>query len=242
MSINKVFNSFDEAVADMKDGAVILLGGFGGVAPVPQNLILAVARKGVKGLTVVSNNAGVDGRLGLGNIGGKPYSDHEIWVKNGQVKKFIGSVPASIIVSKPNALEPLVREGKVELETVPQGTLAERIRAGGAGIGGFYTSVGVGTEVEKGKETKIINGKKMMLEYGLTGDYALIRAHKADKYGNLVYKGVMRAFNGVMATAAKVVIAEVDEIVEPGEIDPNDVATPRMYVDRIVQIGKGDVR
>jgi len=242
MSINKVFNSFDEAVADMKDGAVILLGGFGGVAPVPQNLILAVARKGVKGLTVVSNNAGVDGRLGLGNIGGKPYVDHEIWVKNGQVKKFIGSVPASIIVSKPNSLEPLVREGKVELETVPQGTLAERIRAGGAGIGGFYTFVGVGTEVEKGKETKIINGKKMMLEYGLTGDYALIRAHKADKYGNLVYKGVMRAFNGVMATAAKVVIAEVDEIVEPGEIDPNDVATPRMYVDRIIQIGKGDVR
>jgi 3-oxoacid CoA-transferase A subunit len=242
MSINKVFNSFDEAVADMKDGAVILLGGFGGVAPVPQNLILAVARKGVKGLTVVSNNAGVDGRLGLGNIGGKPYVDHEIWVKNGQVKKFIGSVPASIVVSKPNSLEPLVREGKVELETVPQGTLAERIRAGGAGIGAFYIGVGVGTEAAKGKEEKVINGQKMILEYGLKGNYAIIRAHKADRRGNLVYKGVMRAFNAVMATAADVVIAEVDEIVETGELDPEIIVTPGVYVDRIVQIGKGDVR
>jgi 3-oxoadipate CoA-transferase alpha subunit len=242
MAINKVFNSFDEAVADMKDGAVILLGGFGGVAPVPQNLTLAVHRNGAKNLTVVTNNAGVDGRLGLGNIGGKPYVDHEIWVTSGQVKKFIGAVPASIVVSKPNALEQLYRDGKVQLETVPQGTLAERIRAGGAGIGAFYTPVGVGTEVEKGKETRVINGKKMLLEYGLRGDWALIRAHKADTMGNLVYTGVMRAFNAVMATAAETVVAEVDEIVEPGELDPEAVVTPGIFVNRIVKIKKGDVR
>jgi 3-oxoadipate CoA-transferase alpha subunit len=242
MAINKVFKSFDEAVADMKDGAVILLGGFGGVAPVPQNLTLAVHRKGAKNLTVVTNNAGVDGRLGLGNIGGKPYVDHEIWVTSGQVKKFIGAVPASIVVSKPNALEQLYRDGKVQLETVPQGTLAERIRAGGAGVGAFYTPVGVGTEVEKGKETKVINGKKMLLEYGLRGDWALVRAHKADTMGNLVYTGVMRTFNAVMATAAETVVAEVDEIVEPGELDPEAVVTPGIFVDRIVKIKKGDVR
>ena len=242
MAINKVFKSFDEAVADMKDGAVILLGGFGGVAPVPQNLTLAVHRKGAKNLTVVTNNAGVDGRLGLGNIGGKPYADHEVWVTSGQVKKFIGAVPASIVVSKPNALEQLYREGKVQLETVPQGTLAERIRAGGAGIGAFYTPVGVGTEVEKGKETKVINGKKMLLEYGLRGDWALVRAHKADTMGNLVYTGVMRTFNAVMATAAETVVAEVDEIVEAGELDPEAIVTPGIFVDRIVKIKKGDVR
>jgi 3-oxoacid CoA-transferase A subunit len=242
MAINKVFNSFDEAIADMKDGAVILLGGFGGMAPVPQNLTLAVHRKGVKNLIVVSNNAGVDGRIGLGNIGGKPYVDHEIWVTSGQVKKFIGSVPGSIVVSRPNAFEQLYREGKVELEIVPQGTLAERIRAGGAGVGAFYTPVGVGTEVEKGKETKVINGKKMLLEHAIRGDWALVRAHKADTMGNLVYKGVMRAFNAVMATAAETVVAEVDEIVEPGELDPEAVVTPSIFVDRIVKIKKGDVR
>jgi 3-oxoadipate CoA-transferase alpha subunit len=242
MAINKVFNSFDEAIADMKDGVVILLGGFGGVAPVPQNLTLAVHRKGVKNLTVVTNNAGVDGRLGLGNIGGKPYVDHEIWVTSGQVEKFIGAVPASIVVSKPNALEQLYREGKVELEIVPQGTLAERIRAGGAGIGAFYTPVGVGTEVEKGKETKVINGKKMLLEYAIKGDWALVRAHKADTTGNLVYTGVMRTLNAVMATAAETVVAEVDEIVEPGELDPEAVVTPGIFVDRIVKIKEGDVR
>jgi 3-oxoadipate CoA-transferase alpha subunit len=242
MAINKVFNSFDEAIADMEDGAVILLGGFGGVAPVPQNLTLAVHRKGAKNLTVVTNNAGVDGRLGLGNIGGKPYVDHEIWVTSGQVKKFIGAVPASIVVSKPNALEQLYREGKVEMEIVPQGTLAERIRAAGAGIGAFYTPVGVGTEVEKGKETKVINGKKMILEYAIKGDWALVRAHKADTMGNLVYTGVMRTLNAVMATAAGTVVAEVDEIVEPGELDPEAVVTPSIFVDRIVKIKEGDVR
>jgi 3-oxoadipate CoA-transferase alpha subunit len=242
MSINKVYESFDEAVADMPDGVTILLGGFGGIAPVPQNLILAVSRKGVRNLTVVSNNAGVDGRIGLGNIGGKPYVDHEIWVTNGQVKKFIGAVPASIVVSRPNAFESLYREGKVELEIVPQGTLAERIRAAGAGIGAFYTLVGAGTEMEKGKEKKTINGREMILEYALKGDYALVRAHKADTLGNLVYKGVMRAFNAVMATAADIVVAEVDEIVEPGEIDPESVVTPGIFVDRIVETSKGEVK
>jgi 3-oxoadipate CoA-transferase alpha subunit len=158
------------------------------------------------------------------------------------VKKFIGAVPASIVVSRPNAFEGLYREGKAELEIVPQGTLAERIRAAGAGIGAFYTPTGAGTEIEKGKEKKTINGKEMILEYALRGDYALIRAHKADTMGNLVYKGVMRAFNAVMATAADIVVAEVDEIVEPGEIDPESVVTPGIFVDRIVETSKGEVK
>lgn len=237
--MNKIYGSFDEAVADMKDGAVILLGGFGGVAPVPQNLITAVARKGVKGLTIVTNNAGADGRIGIGNIGGKPYLDHEVLFKNEQVSKFIGSVPAPIVVSMTNAFMECHKEGKTELEIVPQGTLAERIRAGGAGIGAFYTPVGVGTDVEKGKEKRTINGKEMLLEYPIRGDYALVRAYKADTQGNLVYKGVMRTFNAVMAMAADVVIAEVDHIVEPDEIDPESVVTPGIFVDRIVEVSKG---
>lgn len=242
MVINKIYQSFDEAIADMQNGVTILLGGFGGMAPVPQNLVLAVWRKKVKKITLVSNNAGVDGRIGLGNISGKPYVDHEIWVRDGQVKKFIGSVPASIVVSRPNTFEQLYREGKVEMEIVPQGTLAERIRAGGAGIGAFYTSVGVGTEIEKGKEKKIINGKEMTLEYAIRGDWALVRAHKADALGNLVYKGVMRTFNAVMATAADIVVAEVDEIVEPGELEPESIVTPGIFVDRIVETSRGEIK
>jgi len=237
---SKVYNSFQEAVADIPDGALILIGGFGGIAPVPQNLIKALELKGTKNLTIASNNAGGDGQLGLGNIGGQPYYDHEALVWNGQVSKFIGAVPASIVVSKPNAFEQMYREGKVELEIVPQGTLAERIRAGGAGVGAFYVPVGVGTVAEKGKEKRVINGKEMVLEYGLRGDFAFVRAHKADRYGNLVYKGVMRAFNAVMAMAAETVIAEVDEIVEPGEIDPECVVTPGIFVDRIVAVPKGE--
>jgi 3-oxoacid CoA-transferase A subunit len=238
--ISKVFNSFQEAVADIPDGAFILIGGFGGIAPVPQNLIKALELKGTKNLTIASNNAGGDGRLGLGNIGGQPYYDHEALVRNGQVSKFIGAVPASVVVSKPNAFEQMYREGKVELEIVPQGTLAERIRAGGAGVGAFYVPVGIGTVAAEGKEKRVINGKEMVLEYGLRGDFAFVRAHKADKYGNLVYKGVMRALNAVMAMAAETVIAEVDEIVEPGEIDPECVVTPGIFVDRIVKVPKGE--
>jgi 3-oxoadipate CoA-transferase alpha subunit len=242
MAISKVCESFDEAIVDMKDSAVILLGGFGGVAPVPQNLILTLSRKGVKNLTIVSNNSGSDGRIGIGNIGGKPYVDHEILVKGGQVKKFIGAVPASIIVSSPSAFEELYRQGKIELEMVPQGTLAERIRAGGAGIGAFYTPTGAGTTVEEGKEKRTINGREMLMEYAIRGDYALIRAHKADTMGNLIYKGVMRTFNAVMATAADIVVAEVDEIVETGELDPEIIVTPGIFVDRIVETSKGEVK
>jgi 3-oxoacid CoA-transferase A subunit len=239
MAVNKVYESFDEAVADMPDGVVILLGGFGGVAPVPQDLIMAVARKGVKGLTIVTNNAGADGGLGIGNIGGKPYLDHEILFRNEQVKKFIGSVPAPIVVSKKNAFMELYEAGKAELEIVPQGTLAERIRAGAAGIGAFYTPVGIGTDVELGKEKRAFNNKEMLLEHAIRGDYALIRAYKADTLGNLVYRGVMRTFNAVMAMAADVVIAEVDHIVEPGELDPECIVTSGIFVDRIVKASKG---
>jgi 3-oxoadipate CoA-transferase alpha subunit len=238
MAKRKVCADFDQAVTGIFDGAVIMIGTFGGIAPTPQNLILALARKGVRNLTIVCNNAG-DGCLGLGNIGGKPFIDHWILVNNGQVRKFIGSIPASLIASRTIPFEELYREGKVELELVPQGTLAERIRAGGAGIPAFYTPVGASTEIEKGKEKRLINGKECLLEFGLRGDFALIRAHKADILGNLIYRGVMRTFNAVMATAANVVIAEVDEIVEPGAIDVENVVTPGIFVDRIVKLPEG---
>jgi len=242
MPTNKVYKSFDVAVEDIFDGASVMIGMFGGISCVPQNLVLALATRRVRNLTIISNGAGGDGRLGIGNVGGKPYIDHEILVKNGQVRKFIGAVPASIVASRPNAFEELYREGKVELELVPQGTLAERIRAGGAGIGAFYTPTGVGTVVEDGKERRTIAGREMILEYALRADFALIRANKADTMGNLIYKGVMRTFNPVMATAADVVIAEVDEVVEPSDLDPEVIVTPGIFVDRIVETSKGEVK
>jgi len=242
MPTNKVYESFELAVEDIFDGASVMIGMFGGIACAPQNLVLALATSQVRNLTIISNPAGGDGRLGIGNIGGKPYIDHEILVKNGQVKKFIGAVPASIVVSRPNAFEELYRQGKAELELVPQGTLAERIRAGGAGIGAFYTPTGVGTVIADGKENRTIGGREMILEYALRADFALIRAHKSDTMGNLIYKGVMRTFNPLMATAADVVIAEVDEVLEPGDLDPEIIVTPGIFVNRIVETSKGKVK
>jgi 3-oxoadipate CoA-transferase alpha subunit len=176
--------------------------------------------------------------LGIGSLGGKPFIDEEILIERGQVRKVICSVPASLVMSRPNAFERLYREGKIELEYAPQGTLAERIRAGGAGLGGFYTPTGVGTLIEKGKEKRTIDGKEMILEFALRADYALIRAFKADTMGNLIYKGIMRSFNAVMPPAVKVAIVEVEEIVDTGELDPEVIITPGIFIDRIVKIPK----
>ncbi len=231
MPINKIFSSFDEVVADIQDGATIMVGGFGTVASCPTMLMEALDRKGVKNLTTVSNTTGFGS--GVWKLMGYKFAeDMDILVRNGRIKKAIASAPVSAIFE--NNFEKLLRAGKVDLEMVPQGTLAERIRAAKAGLGGVYTPVGVGTVVEEGKETKIIDGKKYMLELPIKADFALIKAHKADRWGNLVYRGSSRTFNETMAGAAKVTIAEVDEIIELGDLDPEEIVTPCVYVDRVV--------
>jgi 3-oxoacid CoA-transferase A subunit len=236
---NKVFASFREAVADIPDGASIMFGGFGHAVDKPQNLIAALRDQGAKRLTMIVNGAGVSGRLGIGSLGGKPFTDEEILIENRQIKKAICSVPASLVMSKPCAFEKQYLAGEVELEYVPQGTLVERIRAGSAGLGGFYTPTGVGTLIESGKEKRCIDGKEMLLEFALRADYALIRAYCADTMGNLVYRGIMRSFNAVMAAAAKVTIVEVESIVEAGELDPEIIVTPGIFIDRIVAMPGG---
>jgi len=236
--IDKVLASFREAVADIPDGATIMIGGFGHAVDKPQNLIRALRDQGAKNLTMIVNGAGVSGKLGIGDLRGKPFIDEDILLENRQIRKAICSVPASLVMSKPGTFEKQYLAGEAELEYVPQGTLAERIRAGGAGLGGFYTPTGVGTLVEKGKEKRVIDGREMLLEFGLRADFALIRAHKADRMGNLVYRGIMRSFNAVMATAAKVTIVEAEQVIETGEIDPESVVTPGIFVDRIVEIPK----
>ncbi len=235
---NKIFAGFPDAVADIPDGAVIMIGGFGHAADKPQNLLAALRDRGSKNLTLIANGVGAAGKLGIGSLGGKPFVDEEILVENRQVRKAICSVPASLVISKPNAFEKQYSAGEVELEYVPQGTLAERIRAGGAGLGAFYTPTGVGTLVEDGKEKRRIDGKEMLLEFALHADYALIKAWRADTMGNLIYRGIMRSFNAVMAMAAKVTIAEVEQIVQAGDLDPETVVTPGIFVDRIVEIPK----
>jgi 3-oxoadipate CoA-transferase alpha subunit len=238
MTIRKIYASPDEAVADIPDGATIMIGGFGHAIDKPQHLIKALAKRGVRNLTIISNSSGVAGKLGIGSLAGKPFIDEELLVENGQVRKAVCSVPASLVMSKPNAFEKLYREGKIELEYVPQGTLAERIRAGGAGLGGFFTPTGVKTLIEKGKEKRTIDGKEMIFEYALRADYALIRAFKADTMGNLIYKGIMRSFNAIMPQAVKTAIVEVEEVVEIGKLDPEAIVTPGIFVDRIVSVTK----
>ena len=235
MPKNKIFSSCDAAVADIFDGAVIMIGGFGSYGGLPIHLIAALARQGAKGLTIIANQGGVGFELSK-RIKPEGYDDIGLLYAKGQVKKFIGSVPALGGMPPTSPLEVQHREGKVEIEIVPQGTLAERIRAGAGGLGGFYTPTGVGTPVEAGKEKRIINGKECLLELPLTADFALIKAHKADTLGNLVYRGTARCFNPVMAMAAETTIVEVDRIVEPGEIDPEAVVTPHLFVSRIVEV------
>jgi len=218
--IDKVYPSPDAAVADIPDDVTIMFGGFV-TAGSPTSLILALKRKGVRGITGIANNIGLGDRL-------------DELCENRQIKKMIASFAIRASGARRSLFEEQYRRGEVELELVPQGTLAERIRAAGAGIGGFYTRTGVGTPVAEGKETRVIDGEVYLFEKPLYADYALIKASRADRWGNLVYHGAGRNFNVPMATAARVVIAEVDEIVEVGELDPELIVTPGLYVDRVV--------
>ena len=231
MPINKIVASFDEAVADIQDGAVIMVGGFGTVVSMPSCLLEALDRKGVKNLTTVSNSSGFGADVWRMQ-GAKFPEDMDILVRNGRIKKAIVSAPVSAMYV--NNFEKLLRAGKVAIEMVPQGTLAERVRAAKAGIGGFYVPVGIGTVVQEGKEKRVFDGREYLLELPIKADFALIHAHKGDRWGNLVYRGTSRTFNPTMAGAARVTIAEVDEIVELGELDPEAIVTPGVYVDRVV--------
>lgn len=215
--MKEVYTSYDEAVADIHDGATLMVGGFG-LCGIPEKLILALVEKGVKNLTVISNNCGVDD-WGLGLL-----------LKNKQIDKMIGSY-----VGENKEFERQVLSGELEVELVPQGTLAEKIRAGGAGIPAFYTPAGVGTPVAEGKETRTFNGKEYLLEEAYTADFSLVRAWKADKMGNLIYNKTAQNFNPMIAAAGKVTIAEVEELVEIGDINPNEVHTPSIYVQRLIQ-------
>ena len=238
MPINKLVASFDEAVADIFDGAVILLGGFGPANGTPSYLVRAVARKGVRNLTVVANTPGWGRQPPDPTHPRKQppnYDDGGLLIQNEQVRKVVCCFPATLKGGR-NAVVDQYNAGKLEVEVVPQGTLAERIRAAKAGIGAFYTPTGAGTDTvaDKGKETRLIDGRLHVLEYAFKADFALIRAYRADVYGNLVYQGTSRNFNGAMAGAAKVTIAEVDEMVPLGDLVPENVATPAIYVDRVV--------
>ena len=235
MTTNKIYTNSDEAVADIFDGATVMIGGFGSFGGLPINLIQALAKQGARNLTVIANMGGVGFELSH-RIKPEGYQDTGILFENNQVRKFIGSVPALGGMPPTSPLEKLYNDGMVEIEIVPQGTLAERLRCGAGGLGGFYTPVGIGTVVEKGKEKKTIGGKEYILELPLTADFALIKAHHADTLGNLVYRGTARCFNPVMASAAKITIVEVGKLVESGQLDPEAIVTPHVYVDRIVEI------
>jgi 3-oxoacid CoA-transferase subunit A len=215
--MNKRIASAAAAIANLRDGMTILMGGFG-LCGIPENLIAAVRSKGTKDLTVVSNNAGVDD-FGIGLL-----------LQNRQVKKMI-----STYVGENKLFEQLVLSGELQVELNPQGTLAERLRAGGAGIPAFYTPTGYGTMVADGKETREFDGRHFVLERALRGDFAFIKAWKGDRWGNLVFRKTARNFNPVMATAADYVIAEVEHLVEPGQLQPDQVHTPGIYVNTIFQ-------
>ena len=235
--MNKIVPTFAEAVADIPDGATLMIDGFAGPGGTPQNLIRALRDHGARDLTIISNTAGLASVTGFGTVPGDRPTDIGALVENEQVKKVIASFPVSPSPSRPTAFERAYREGNAELEVAPQGTLAERIRAGGAGIPAFYTPTGAGTLIAEGKEVRTFDGRENLLETALKADFALLRAHRSDHLGNTQYRGTSRNFNGVMATAADVVVMEVDEIVEPGEIDPGAVHTPGIYVNRIVKVG-----
>ena len=221
---NKVVHSYDEALKGLSDNMLLMVGGFG-LCGIPEGLIDEVCRRGVKGLTCISNNAGVDG-FGLGKL-----------LEKRQIKTMIGSYVGE------NALfEQLFLSGEMQVILTPQGTLAEKIRATGAGIPAFYTATGYGTKIAEGKESKEFNGRMYVLEEAYPkADFALVKAWKADRYGNLIYKNTAMNFNPMIATAGKITVAEVEEIVEPGQLNPNHIHTPGIYVDRII-VGKFEKR
>lgn len=215
--IDKRVKDAEAAVADIPDNATLMLGGFG-LCGIPENCIAALLKKGVKGLTCISNNAGVDD-FGIGLL-----------LKTRQVKKMISSY-----VGENAEFERQLLSGELEVELIPQGTLAERVRAGGAGIPAFFTPAGVGTEVAEGRETRVFDGKTYLMEKWLKADFAIVKAWKGDTSGNLIYKGTARNFNPMMATAGKITIAEVEELVEVGQLDPNQIHTPGIFVHRIFE-------
>lgn len=215
--MNKVVANADEAVKDVFDGATLLVGGFG-LCGNPENLIRALVKKGTKNLTTISNNVGVDG-LGMGLL-----------LAAGQIRRHIGTY-----VGENKLLEEMILHKKIDLDLVPQGTFSERIRAGGAGIPAFYTPTGYGTVVAEGKETREFDGRQYVMEHAIKGDFAFVKAWKGDKWGNLIYRKTARNFNPMMATAAKITIAEVEHLVEPGELDPEMIHTPSIFVKRIFQ-------
>lgn len=219
--INKISNNVLEAVSGISDGSVIMIGGFGG-AGMPNELIDGLIAQGARNLVIVANNAG-NGEYGLAAL-----------LKAKRVRKIICSFPRQ---ADSHIFDGLYRAGELELELVPQGNLAERIRAQGAGIGGFFTPTGYGTELAKGKETREINGKQYVLEYPIHADFSLIKAFKGDRWGNLIYRKAARNFGPIMAMAAKTTIAQVDEIVELGALDPEHIVTPGIFVKRLVQVG-----
>jgi 3-oxoacid CoA-transferase subunit A len=215
--MKRICTSFQDAVADIQDGATLMVGGFG-LCGIPENAILALVEKGVKDLTVISNNCGVDD-WGLGLL-----------LKNKQIRKMVGSY-----VGENKEFERQVLSGEIEVELIPQGTLAEKIRAGGAGIPAFYTPAGVGTPIADGKETRMFNGKEYLLEESLTADFSIVRAWKGDKMGNLVYHKTARNFNPMIAAAGRVTIAEVENLFEVGELEPNSIHTPSIYVQTLIE-------
>jgi 3-oxoacid CoA-transferase A subunit len=213
--INKVVTSADEAIRDIPDNAILMVGGFG-LCGIPENSLTALLKKGTKALTCISNNAGIDD-FGIGLL-----------LKARQVKKMISSY-----VGENEEFERQLLSGELDVELIPQGTLSERVRAGGAGIPAFFTPAGVGTEVAEGKETRTFDGKVYLMEKWLRSDFSLVKAWKGDRLGNLIYRGTARNFNPMMAAAGNITIAEVEELVEPGQLDPNQVHTPGIYVHRI---------
>lgn len=215
--MNKVVSGPQEALKGLENGMTLMLGGFG-LCGIPENSIAELVRMGVSGLTCISNNAGVDD-FGLGLL-----------LQKRQIKKMISSY-----VGENDLFEKLMLSGELEVDLIPQGSLAERCRAGGAGIPAFFTPAGYGTEVADGKEVRVFNGKPHILESALTADFAIVKAWKGDHYGNLIYKGTARNFNPMMAMAGKITVAEVEELVEPGELDPNFIHTPGIFVNRIFQ-------
>lgn len=215
--MNKVYQDAQSAIAGIEDDMTLMLGGFG-LCGIPENCISALVASGVTGLTCISNNAGVDD-FGLGLL-----------LKKGQIRKMISSY-----VGENEEFERQMLSGELEVDLIPQGSLAERCRAGGAGIPAFFTPAGFGTEVAEGKEVREFNGKPHILESALTADFAIVKAWKGDIYGNLIYKGTARNFNPPMAMAGRITIAEVEELVQPGELDPNYIHTPGIFVQRIFQ-------
>ncbi len=213
--MNKIVANAEEAIQGITDGMTLMLGGFG-LCGIPENCIAALVKAGVKNLTCISNNAGVDG-FGIG-----------LMLEQHQVKKMMSSY-----VGENAEFERQLLSGELEVDLIPQGTLAERIRAGGAGIPAFYTATGYGTEVAEGKEVKHFDGRPYIMEHALKADFALVKAWKADTYGNLIFKGTAQNFNPMMARAGKITIAEVEEIVEPGEIAPDAIKVPGIYVQRL---------